>query len=476
MIVNLNPSVNFFDENVNVLKFSSIANQIQIGINDDEKIHYKIEPEKVEQNNRLTVAWERDQNKTNHVSDSEDEEDNSGEESEETETEVEETFQETEEESDDSEEVSDNSEESSEDDEEEEETEDETEVEENVTKSRLQKTVSTVNETTDDEENPEESEEDEEEETMQESEDETEIEETQIEETEMTVEMSKNRLDNTTDITVNHSIVKKAESTRINPKTPKSVLKKCDKSSVQIKINDSDLSTLLNETSMAIVKNTADMSKIQKLSTTELCQIIENLKSHIIKTKREATKFEAELRNQLVTKWSKKVEDTETYFQKEMENYKLRLDSDLAERIDFIEQVNERKNKVKIEEIKKNCETKLAENEKEIKQLKSEIDRLKEDLASRVSPSRKNDRSIKRKLSHSGYDESNINEDVNMMEYDDDLQIKPNNTSVLKNNQINQSMQIQTSLLFAGVNTSIQTETIIKKSIGIDVSFLLFIY
>lgn len=30
MVVNLNPAVSFFDENVNVLKFASIANQVLI--------------------------------------------------------------------------------------------------------------------------------------------------------------------------------------------------------------------------------------------------------------------------------------------------------------------------------------------------------------------------------------------------------------------------------------------------------------
>ncbi|RNA07330.1 kinesin KIF20B isoform X1 [Brachionus plicatilis] len=463
MIVNLNPSVNFFDENVNVLKFSSIANQIQIGLNDEEKIHYKVEPEKVEQNDRQSVAWESDQNKTKHVSDSEDdseeeseEEEDSEEESGEEETEIEETCQESDE---DTEEEIEESEEGSQDEEEEEETEEETEIEESATKSKLQKTSSTVNETTVEEESEDESDD----ETIEETDEETEVEETEIEETEMTVETTTNTTTSTTNITLNHSKMRKAESTRINAKTPKSVVqsgKKGDQTTAQNSIIESDLSTLLNETSMAIVKNTADMSKLQSWSNTELYQIIENLRAYIIKTRRDATKFEAELRNQLVTKWSRKVEETESYFQKEMENYKLRIDSDLAERINFIEQVNERKSKVKLEETKKNYDAILAENEEKFKKLNCQIDKLNEELSSKIWSSGPNDRSIKRKLSHCGYDESQVNVDANMMEFDDDLQIKEFNK--------NQSMQIQTSILSAGINTSMQTEIVKKKSIGID--------
>jgi hypothetical protein len=41
-----------------IIKFK--LNQIQIGLNDDDKIQYKIEAEEPAQinNNRLTVAWE----------------------------------------------------------------------------------------------------------------------------------------------------------------------------------------------------------------------------------------------------------------------------------------------------------------------------------------------------------------------------------------------------------------------------------
>lgn len=37
MIVNLNPSLSCFDENVNVLKFSSIASQVKINLNPQQK-------------------------------------------------------------------------------------------------------------------------------------------------------------------------------------------------------------------------------------------------------------------------------------------------------------------------------------------------------------------------------------------------------------------------------------------------------
>ena len=77
---------------------------------------------------------------------------------------------------------------------------------------------------------------------------------------------------------------------------------------------------------------------------------------------------------------------------------------------------------------------------------------------------------MKRKFSHSGYEDSNEapNDDFNMMQFDDDIiDERSNMKSKIASNQ---SMQIQTSFLANGINTPIETESIKKKSIGIDVS------
>ena len=55
MVVNLNPSLSCFNESVNVLKFSSIANQIQIVPAEEKTIKYKIRDESTMHE---TVGWE----------------------------------------------------------------------------------------------------------------------------------------------------------------------------------------------------------------------------------------------------------------------------------------------------------------------------------------------------------------------------------------------------------------------------------
>jgi len=158
MVVNLNPSLAGFDESVNVLKFASIANQIQLDLNDNDKIQYIYENEQPKDRSRETVAWEAGVKAEETIDDDDVEE----EEDEEEETQVGETEEE--------------------DDEEEEEgsgeDEDETGSEETESGSGEE------DDDDDDEEDEDESEEDDEEE-----EDETSVEETLDETKDVTVEM-----------------------------------------------------------------------------------------------------------------------------------------------------------------------------------------------------------------------------------------------------------------------------------------------
>ena len=64
MIVNLNPSEKHFNASLDVLKLASIATEIQIGRNDDDKQFYSFSeppPELSAQSEKsLTMVWVRD--------------------------------------------------------------------------------------------------------------------------------------------------------------------------------------------------------------------------------------------------------------------------------------------------------------------------------------------------------------------------------------------------------------------------------
>ena len=90
MIVNFNPSLTCFDESVGVLKFSSIANQIQLSLakEKDKKVKYQIITKKVAKDtnqSNLTNGWqsggESEEEESGEEEESEEETDDSEEES-----------------------------------------------------------------------------------------------------------------------------------------------------------------------------------------------------------------------------------------------------------------------------------------------------------------------------------------------------------------------------------------------------------
>ena len=195
MIVNLNPSVTCFDESVNVLKFASIANQIQIGLNDDDKVHYKIsEPPTLaaQANSRLTVAWaaKEDQEEEEEAGDGEHSRMDEGgqedgqEESDEDEDE-DENEESGEEEEDDDDEMSeesanisdgddDDDEQDDEDDEDDDEEDEENDATMEATATALEPTINAIDEDDEDDDDEEDEDEDEEDDDDEEEEDEDE--------------------------------------------------------------------------------------------------------------------------------------------------------------------------------------------------------------------------------------------------------------------------------------------------------------
>ena len=86
MIVNFNPSLSCFDESVGVLKFSSIANQIQLSLakEEDKKVQYQISTKKAAKEtnqSHMTVGWQSGGESEDGDGDEDDEEETGSEES-----------------------------------------------------------------------------------------------------------------------------------------------------------------------------------------------------------------------------------------------------------------------------------------------------------------------------------------------------------------------------------------------------------
>ena len=52
---------------------------------------------------------------------------------------------------------------------------------------------------------------------------------------------------------------------------------------------------------------------LEAMDKSQLVELVHTLRLRMEQTKRETTKFESELRRELVSKWSKRVEDAEAY-------------------------------------------------------------------------------------------------------------------------------------------------------------------
>lgn len=175
-----------------------------------------------------------------------------------------------------------------------------------------------------------------------------------------------------------------------------------------------------------------------------------------------------------------------------MEDFKAKIDADYTERIAMVEALNERQAQAKLDDLRKEFEREIeklrkqsAIDEQELKEAIEESNKLRKKLSElnksnsalineltslKTEPSK-----FKTNVSQSGFDSElkleEENDDVNMMEFDDESNIL-NNMNETHNAKVNQSIQIQTSFHHHFMNESIQTESIKKKSIGIDVKIL----
>lgn len=437
MIVNLNPAVAFFNENVNVLKFASIANKIQIGLNDDDKIQYKIDAEEAPVNNRLTVAWEVDKSRMTETEEEEEEgtDDESEEEDEETMAQDDDDEETEEEESEDEETESEEEETGSEEEvteSEEEETETETTMEQSCNDTTAQVNVKfkippisakknqsttypktpvpvkkTVNKTdidmTRESQYTEESDEDLE--TEEEETDEEESEEELGDESvasEQTTDVTESMVqDSICDTPGNLTTTKTPQTGKAN-KTSKSILKSALKSekkpSKHLSINEDSVVAKKRKTNEKLDINSPNpkrasldsgnvMSKLSSApadkSTFEAMTkeaLVDYMVKYMQNAKREMFKFESELRKEIVDRWSKRVDDTEEYFQNEMEKQRAESEASFQQRLNLAEMCIQRNSQLKLAEAKKENEAVLEKLRLECEKASKERDELYQKL------------------------------------------------------------------------------------------------
>ena len=348
MIVNFNPSLSCFDESIGVLKFSSIANQIQMNLVEDKKIKYNINTKKQPEDNRLTVGWGTD------AENNEDEDLDGSSDCESDESDEEETDESSEEES--GEEVSDSGEEVSEcgkeEDESGEEVEGETECESGEEESESGEEA-TEEESGSDEDETDESDDDDssEQETDDDDDDDDDDDEDDSDAENQTLEGTISKSVIQKSLHFDKSVNKKSNMSKLL----KSAAKRTpglDKSK-QFKANES-----LANRRKSIIET--------EMTRDQLVMKIESLKAENEQIKNEKIKIEADVRKELTNKWKVRDQQTEEFFQEQLKSNKKSIEDTYIKRMSMLEKTLVRKYEEKLE-------AQRLEKENEMEKLRGQL-------------------------------------------------------------------------------------------------------
>ena len=337
MIVNFNPSLSCFDESIGVLKFSSIANQIQMNLVEDKKIKYNINTKKQPEDNRLTVGWGTD------AENNEDEDLDGSSDCESEESDEEETDESSEEES--GEEVSDSGEEE---DESGEEVEGETECESGEEESESGEEA-TEEESGSDEDETDESDDDDSSEQETDDDDDDDEDDSDAENETLEGTISKSVIQKS--LHFDKSVNKKSNMSKLL----KSAAKKTpglDKSK-QFKANES-----LANRRKSIIET--------EMTRDQLVMKIESLKAENEQIKNEKIKIEADVRKELTNKWKVRDQQTEEFFQEQLKSNKKSIEDTYIKRMSMLEKTLVRKYEEKLE-------AQRLEKENEMEKLRGQL-------------------------------------------------------------------------------------------------------
>jgi len=185
--------------------------------------------------------------------------------------------------------------------------------------------------------------------------------------------------------------IAKAKSTSKKPNTYRLLRKD--------KLNKTE-SNILNKTTSKQIAHDQEKSQMElpedkelrEMSNDDLIILLRQIKFKMDQSKRDFSKYESELRHELVEKWSKRVEESENYYQDEIQKQRQKVEEIYLQRIDLLEKVwkgqtNEEmkklrnENQIKINEVltsKNDLKKIIEENEHSINKLNIDLDEAKE--------------------------------------------------------------------------------------------------
>jgi hypothetical protein len=205
---------------------------------------------------------------------------------------------------------------------------------------------------------------------------------------------------------------KKSKSICLTSKSEKSTLLKV----VNTTINKENNTTVkkLNKT-VGFASGTKDASKVSvkedksMMSNQDLVKRVEELEAKVEQSKSDWIKYEADLRRELVSKWSKRVEDQDAFHQEEIKKQRIQVEDHWSKKMSMLEELCEIRTSNQLKESDKEhqiqldkLQNKIVEMEAELKKTYEQLDSVK---ASLKTVTDKNLLQVKaERMSQSGFD------------------------------------------------------------------------
>jgi len=169
--------------------------------------------------------------------------------------------------------------------------------------------------------------------------------------------------------------------------------------------------------------------------------------------RKDYLRLESHLRHDLVNKWSQRLEENESYYQEQIRVQRAQVEEIYIKRMDMFEKIMQSKTQNELDEVKKTKQVELDEMAEQVRELTEKL----EEMGRQVEENRavRNQSAFETHLKLDNDEEEKINETV-------DREPEPERQMA--------NMSMQTSMTNFLHEQSMQTETIKKKSIGLEVT------
>ena len=154
-----------------------------------------------------------------------------------------------------------------------------------------------------------------------------------------------------------------------------------------IRVNDNKTKKL-NKT-VGFASGTKDVSKLAlpkvdmtNMSNQELIKRIEELELKVDQSKSNWIKYESDLRRELVTKWSKRVEDQDAFHQEEIKKQRMQVEDHWSKKMGMLEELCEIKTASQLKEREKDHQNQLEKLQEKILEMEAELKKTYDQLDS----------------------------------------------------------------------------------------------